>query len=545
MIRPAHHLPDGTVLETDICIIGAGPAGITLARALARQGRRLRILLVEAGDARGAAGAQRLYRGESLHPAFHQPPDSDRARGLGGTSALWGGRCMPYDPQDFEARAHMPASGWPFGPDTLAAYYRAAQAEADCGDWAYDAASAGLAGEMIAGAATGALQLDTLERWSPPTHFGKAHSAELRRSQVIIVLTGAVATGLVHRDGIVHSVPVCGVRDGRRLSVSAGRVVLAGGGLEVPRLLLQTGLGGQQALGDQSGWLGRGYMCHVGGVIARLHLTPGRAVVFGYERDRDGVYLRRRLTLSAAAQAQHRLPNLYALLDRPLLDDAGHRSAVLSLAYLGKRLLKRQARSDDTGEGRLAHYRRHLRNLLFGAPEVLSVLPRFGRARFLTGRRVPSLLLQSSDNRFYLFFHAEQSADRESRVFLAAERDAVGMAKLCIDARLTPADAEGIVRAHRLIGAELEKTGAGRLEFLGDDPMALVRACKCTLGHHIGAARMAARPEDGVTDPDGRVFGTENLYIASAAMLPGSSQAHPTLTVLALALRLADHLSGG
>jgi choline dehydrogenase-like flavoprotein len=397
---------------------------------------------------------------------------------------------------------------------------------------------------MIEGAQTDALRLDTLERWSPPTHFGKRHRVELQNAADVTVLTGAVATGLIHSDGQVTAVSLRTVKGNKRLSVTAGTVVLAGGGLEVPRLLLHTATDKMHALGDQSGWLGRGYMSHVGGVIAKLHISPGRHVVFGYEQDGEGVYLRRRLTLSATAQAEHRLPNMYALLDRPLLHDASHNSAILSLTFLVKQLVQRQSKTDRSGEtGSFSNYKRHLRNLLFGAPEVLSVLPRFGRKRFLTGRRLPSLLLKSDDNSFYLYFHAEQSAHRDSHLTLASDTDSMGMRRLQIEAKLTEADAQGIVRAHQVIGAELEKTGAGRLEFLGPDPLVLVKSCKSTLGHHIGATRMAANPGDGVVDSNCRVFGTRNLYVASASTLPGSSQAHPTLTVLALALRLSDHVS--
>jgi hypothetical protein len=266
--------------------------------------------------------------------------------------------------------------------------------------------------------------------------------------------------------------------------------------------------------------------------------------VFGYEQDGEGVYLRRRLTLGAAAQAEHNLPNMYALLDRPLLHDASHNSAILSLTHLTKRLVQRQSLTDSSGEtSNFSNYKRHLKNILFGAPEVLSVLPRFGRKRFLTGRRLPSLLLKSDNNSFYLYFHAEQSAHRDAHLTLASDTDSKGMRRLRIKAKLTEADAQGIVRAHQAIGTELEKTGAGRLEFLGADPLDLVKSCKSTLGHHIGATRMAAKPENGVVDANCRVFGTRNLYVASASVLPSSSQAHPTLTVLALALRLSDHLS--
>jgi choline dehydrogenase-like flavoprotein len=158
---------------------------------------------------------------------------------------------------------------------------------------------------------------------------------------------------------------------------------------------------------------------------------------------------------------------------------------------------------------------------------------------------MPSLLMASGDNSFYLYFHSEQTPDRRNRIELdPGAVDAVGMPRLRIEAALLEADAEAILRAHALIGHELRAAGVGDLEFLDpDDPkLTLRRDCTATLGHHIGGARMAVAAEDGVVDPDLKVHGLDNLYVASAAALPVSSQAHPTLTVLALALRLARHL---
>jgi hypothetical protein len=364
------------------------------------------------------------------------------------------------------------------------------------------------------------------------------------------VITGAVAIGL-DRDAVGHrvsQVAVRAVRGQRSFAVTASQVVLAGGGLETTRLLLATGGAGLTAIGDHSGWLGRGYMTHVGGVIAQLRFAEGQQVVFGYERDSQGVYVRRRFTFSAEAQRAHRLVNFYALLDRPLLQDASHNSAILSLAWLTKRLLQRQSKdallAGHWGQGKWALYCRHLRNLVLGAPEVLNVLPRFGRDRFLSGRRLPSLLVASGDNRFYLYFHAEQSPDLENRVQLDPNsRDSMGMARLCISNRLSDSDADAILRAHELMGQELRAAGAGSLEFLNSkNPMASLRLCKATLGHHLGTTRMACDPSAGVVNAETRVHGMENLYVASASVLPTSSQAHPTLTVLALTIRLADHL---
>ncbi len=538
MLTGATAIADGAILDTEVCVVGAGPAGIAVARELARDG--IATLVLEAGGRSGDAGSQRLYAGTSDDPDRHLAPDRDRTRGVGGTSAMWGGRCMPFDPIDFAPRPWR--DGWPIDHATLAPFYRRAQTWVDCGRFAYDAAAAGLDGALLDGFADAALTTTTLERWSPPTHFGKSFAAALARDPTTTLVTHAVVVGL-DTDAAGRRVERLRVRGpgGRRFTVRARRVVLAAGGLETARLLLATGRDHPVALGDHGGWLGRGYMCHLNGVVARLVLDPDVAVLFGYERDADGVYVRRRLRLTDDVQRAQALPNMYAVLDRPLLDDASHRSAVLSLAYLAKRLLQRQARGDGPA-GTTGLYYRHLRNLLRGAPEVLTVLPKFGRERFLAGRRVPSLLLGGSDGAFHLSFHAEQSPQRDSAVELDTESDAFGVPKLRVRFRVAEVDVDGIHRAHLAIDAALRRWGRGRLAFLSPDPAADIRASKATLGHHLGTTRMARAPEDGVVDPDCRVHGVANLYVASAGVFPTSSQAHPMLTTLALALRLADHL---
>jgi len=539
----AARLREGQELSGDICIVGAGIAGTVLAHELAASG--VSVILLEAGGMKGAAGSLPLYRGESDNHDFHLPPDMDRARGLGGTSSMWGGRCMPFDPVDFEPRDHVPFSGWPMRYADIEPWYRRAQDYADCGAYDYESAAAGLEGDLIEGLESDSLLMSSLERWSPPTHFGKKLGPGLARSQQVTLITGAAATGLETRIEAeeITRITARSVKSKRVFHVKAKRFVLAGGGLETTRLLLATARPGQRAVGDHSNWLGRGYMCHVGGVIARIIFNEGRKTAFGYEQDRDGVYVRRRFTFSDRAQLEEKLPNIYALLDRPLLEDASHGSAALSLLFLIKRLVQRQSGDRvDTATGTFALYKRHLRNLVLGAPEVMSVLPRFGRQRFLRGRRIPSLLLASKNNSFFLYFHAEQFPNRDSRVVLSDDTDELGLARLRIEAKLDDPDIEAVQAAHRVIDRELRASGAGRLEFLDQDTHAAIRSCKCTLGHHIGTTRMAADPAQGVVDENAKVHGVKNLFVASSSNFPTSSQAHPTLTILAFALRLADHL---
>ncbi len=507
-------------------------------------GTDLDIVVLEAGGKRTAGTSQRLYAGSVADPLRQVPLDRGRSRGLGGTTALWGGRCIPFDDIDFATRDYVPFSGWPMTRQELDGYYRRAHYYCQCGapEYLVENALPDAPNDMIAGLENGVLVTSTLERWSPPTRFGKTYSPHLKRARSLRVLLNALAldVDLSEERRRVSRVAVSSL--GRnRFEVHARCTVLAGGALEVTRLLLHSRALHLSRAAQDFGWLGRGYMSHVQGVVAQVTINQPRAVIVGYETDRDGVYCRRRLSLSETAQRQHRLLNIYALLDRPWLEDPEHGSAILSLAFLAKRLAKRQG-VESLGRGKLGLYRWHIQNVLAGAPEVLSFLPTFGRQRFLNARRLPSLLLKSKSNRYHLYYHQEQSPNPDSRVTLSKETDDFGISRLHVDQRINQDDIDSVYRAHLLIDHELRRQECGYLSFSDPDPIESIQQHPTVIGHHIGTTRMADDASMGVVDKTCRVHGLSNLFIASSSVFPTSSQANPTLTIIALAIRLADHL---
>ncbi len=542
MLLDARSVPNGQILATDVCIVGAGAAGITLAMEL--MGTGLSIILLEAGGRSQAGASQSLYQGHVNDPVRHLPLDQARYRQLGGTTSLWGGRCIPFDEVDFESREWVSHSGWPIARSHLDPYYRRAHAYCECGSYDYQVASAllGMPVEMLPAFKDGVVCTTKLERWSPPTQFGKVYRKTLANAETLRVFLHAVAVELVCTPpgNRVEQVQVATVQGGR-FSIKAKVVVLAGGGLETTRLLLASTRTHSEGIGNHSDWLGRGYMSHIHGTIARIRLTASREVMFGYETDLQGVFCRRHIAISEEAQRQHGLLNHYMVLDRPLLGDPGHEDGVLSAAYLLKRLFGGQ-QQEDLGRGKYALYWRHLKNVLRGSPQALSILPKFGRGRLLQRRRVPSLLLGSRSNEYYLYFQSEQIPDRNSRVTLDDAQDALGLPRLRLEFRVSEQDHDSVVRVHRLLDEELRRQQCGSLSYLGDDPQAHIREAKAVLGHHIGTTRMSEAPSQGVVDPNCRVHGLANLFVASSSVFPTSSHANPTLTIVALAVRLADHL---
>ncbi|MBI4003354.1 MAG: GMC family oxidoreductase, partial [Nitrospira defluvii] len=188
MLLDARSISDGQTLTADVCIVGAGAAGITLAMELLATG--MNIILLEAGGKSKAGPSQTLYQGALNDAVRHLPLDQARYRQLGGTTSLWGGRCIPFDSLDFDSRDWVPHSGWPFPQKTLEDYYRRAHTYCECGEYDYQVASAlpGAPPSMLPGFSDGDVNTSGIERWSPPTQFGKVYRPILTRADNLRVL---------------------------------------------------------------------------------------------------------------------------------------------------------------------------------------------------------------------------------------------------------------------------------------------------------------------------------------------------------------------
>lgn len=283
MILDADEAEDGTAFQADICIVGAGAAGITLALGL--MGSGLAVLLLESGGERVEEATRRLCEGEVADPALHSPPDTYRQRRLGGTTGIWGGRCVPFDAMDFERRPWIAESGWPFGIEELLPYYAEANRTCEAGRFAYTAEQAFPAGTrpIIRHFRGRSFTDNTLERFSLPTDFSRRYRARLLASRDVRVLLHANATEL--RTGAEGAITELAVRTlrGKAFTVRAGRSVLAMGSLETPRLLLASRDQHAAGIGNAHGWVGRTYMCRIAGTVGEVRVGDGGAVWHAYE----------------------------------------------------------------------------------------------------------------------------------------------------------------------------------------------------------------------------------------------------------------------
>jgi choline dehydrogenase-like flavoprotein len=546
VILDAHEFPDGEVLQADLCIVGAGAAGISMALDLADTS--IEVLVVESGGIKPEKDTQALYAGTVADERLHSPPDTYRQRRFGGTTTIWGGRCMPLDAIDFEHRDFLPNSGWPIDRSSLMPFYPKANRLCEAGEFAYHVSEAFAQPmrPMIDGFDSPHFTTDTLERFSCPTNFAARYGRRLHAAANIRVLLHGNVTRiqLDARGERVESVAVRTLA-GKTLKATAKQFVLATGGLEVARLLLASRDVQPGGVGNSRDVVGRYYMCHVAGTIGALQIRrPLGAVWNGYDVSDEGIYCRRRIALTPETQRRLRIGNFIARLHHPRITDPDHRNAVLSLLFLAKFVIPYEYGKRLHGGERasLRMWLQHVRNVMVGPFDAAGFAWHMLKDRKLAERKFPSIIIKPKANLFSLDFHAEQQPTPESRVELMTEVDALGMPRLRVDWRYTAVDVETVRRAIALLAEDIERSGIGTLAY---DPASVefeMTRYGAYGGHHIGTARMGLDPASSVVNADCRVHGISNLSIASAAVFPTCSQANPTLTVVALALRLASRL---
>ena len=541
-----------TAFQADACVIGAGPAGIVLALELAQAG--FQVLLIESGNAVFDPVAQQLGEATIADPARHAPLSHATRRQFGGTSAIWGGRCVPLDPIDFEMREHAPLSGWPIPYRELAGHYPKACEYAGCGpaDFASASALPDPQQTIVPGLPDGAVTSSSLERWASPTDFGVRYRADIARHRQVTCLLNATCTSIDFGDNPARVASLAiATPGGNRLSATARWYAVTGGGIATTRLLLASNQVHRAGLGNSGGKLGRFYMGHLSGKIADIRFsTPSERTIFGFERDSHGSYCRKRFAVSHEEQRNQRLLNCALWLDNPRLADPDHRSGILSLAVLalsapilGHRLAPEAIVAAATGGSGDFPRMPHFVNIMRDLPSVMTFAPAFVYKRFFAKRRVPGFFVRSSGNLYALHYHAEQLPTEESQIRLGDETDIFGMRRPVVDLRFSEADADSVIGTHRLLDSHLRQHARGQLIYRFTDLRSAVLDQARDGFHQIGTTRMSADPREGVVDADCKVHGIGNLYVSSSSVFPSSGQANPTLSVIALSVRLAQRLT--
>lgn len=540
----------GTVLESDVAIVGAGPAGITLALELAHAGHR--VLLIESGGDSYSSEVQHLGDTAGNDPA-HAPMSLATRRQIGGTSNLWAGRCVPFDPIDFERRAIVGNARWPVSFAETERYFSRACEWCVCGEPLFDASLIpALSGDaLIPGWPEGDICSTALERWSLPTNFGREYRRRLRDAPLVTVVSNLTCTEIVcatEGRGVDHL--TTRTLSGGQVTIRARRYVLACGGVESTRLLLASNRHHRDGIGNHSGHLGRWYMGHLGAAIAQVRFTtPPDATIYGFERDSAGVYVRRRFSFAMDYLQKHELQNAVMWLENPPMGDPSHKNEILSFLYLALTSplggcfvpegIRRRKIDDETRGSSLLHFGNILRRL----PRVVKFALTFGYERYVRqGYKVPGIFIPSASNAYRLYYHGEHLPNYDSHITLTSARDALGMRRVRTSLYFRDDEIQSAIRAHEHFDLYLRRHGLGHLDYLYEDSEAAFRDQLLDGYHQAGTTRMSARPEDGVLDPHLAVHGFDDLFVASSSAFVTAGQANSTFMIVVFALRLADHL---
>ncbi|MYM76014.1 FAD-dependent oxidoreductase [Duganella sp. FT134W] len=534
MLIDARALPPDSTVDTTVCVIGAGPAGITLALELAAKG--IDVCLLESGGLAPDPATRDLNRGISSGLPYHFA-DGCRSRYLGGSSNCWGGWCRALDPWDFAVRPWVPHSGWPLDAATLAPYYLRAHAVLKLGplnfapEWWEQAIGRKDVRRLPL---NGGAVRDTLSQFSPPVRFGRQYRRDLAQARTLRVYLWANALNLA-TDSMATTVRQldAATLTGKRLRVRARLYVLATGGIENARLLLTSNQVASAGLGNGNDLVGRYFMDHPRLQSGRIHFTPDWArnklydIKYHYMNravQARGTHLAAQLALTGEAQAREGLLNARVWFCSQFPGEGSAAAAAL-FRYKQAALQK-----DQPGWRPLRDAATMLRHpidtLGYGATRLF-------HPRWLTrGVRFQAIV--------------EPQPDPESRVrLLPGSGDAFGMLRVAVDWRLGGLVQRTFDRTLALIGAELERSGVARVELdppLEGQPWPPSLEAEGTW-HHMGTTRMHASPRHGVVDAHCRVHGISNLYVAGSSVFPTAGANFPTITLTALALRLADHLA--
>lgn len=514
--------------EAEVCVVGAGAAGISLARNLASKG--VEVCLLEGGGQDFDAPTQALYEGENLGMAYY-PLEESRLRFLGGTTNIWGGRSVPLDAIDFQHRSWVPHSGWPISLTDLMPYYEQAHSDLELGAYSYDDSLWDLTQAEPPSFAPETFSTTFWRFDNRHERYGASGADDIIASDRITLLLGA---NVVHVQAAAGGEGIESVRianlTGAIGQVRAKHFVLACGAIENARLLLNSDDVHAGGLGNEFDQVGRYFMEHPHGRLGTMKTDQAFTIWSAYRKrfPAKSVPFAPALVMTPALQERQEVLN--SAVTFKLQRDARHGAPLNKKLYLKLKHDLQPTRSSR----RLWYAYRHTRNWL-----QRNVRRQLERARVklgLTG--------------LHIIVRAEQAPNPASRVLLSRQRDQLGLRKADLDWQLCELDKRTVSVMASELDKEYRRLGIGEVtpsDWLSDgtanwpvDPT----VSNHPIGgyHHMGTTRMASGSQAGVVDANCRVFGLDNLYMAGSSVFSTGGWGNPTLTLIALAHRLGDHL---
>lgn len=527
MIIDGRSLPENENIQADICIIGAGASGISLALEFVHTS--LNVVMIESGGLSFKHKAQWLYKGENIGRPYYDL-EFTKQRYFGGASNKWFGRCRPLDPIDFEERSWVPHSGWPFGKDEMDPYYVRAHSVCQLGPYNYDT-------EYWSSASKKPLPLTgtgietKIFQFSPPTRFGRQYQSAIKRAENIKTFLFSNATFIsLDPDGQTAGHVTCATFGGRKFKVSAKIFILAASAIEIPRLLLFSNNIQQHGIGNEHDLVGRFFMEHphifcgiITSPLAAAHL--GFHNVLDYNSDKGNLGTVGALGCTEDIMRQEKLLNAAAFFVKRKnykVENCYFSKAAMAWTHVIDVLNHTKA----PGLNFFQDLKFALKNVDIAGRMTLQRLKEIGRP-------VSWIAIRAQ---------LETVPNPDSRVTLSEKKDRLGMRKVKLDWRLTRQDLESFQKFQQNLFDGLRQNGCTIRPFpheLDETgwPVAMLAG-----KHHMGTTRIHTDPRKGVVDANCRIHGVSNVYIAGSSVFPTSGQANPMLTLVALAIRLADHI---
>lgn len=524
MIVDAGEIPKNQNIYTDVCIIGSGAAGITLAREFIEKG--FNVCLLESGGMKPRKMTRSLTQGEN-NGIPYRPLEYVRCRFFGGTTNAWHGGCEELDELDFEVRSWVPNSGWPFEYAHLQPFYFRAKALCQLPPFFHDEEWESSFKSKFPLNSNKLIQRIRFRSTNP--RFGNLYGQEIiNSSNITVYLNATVVQISTNKEANrVTNIRVCSFV-GHEFLFTAKLFVLAAGGIENPRLLLASNRINKEGLGNEYDLVGRFFMTHPlvdSGVLFPKKRSFSRAWHTFYKANVG--YPKPTIGLSRETQYKEQLLNLNTTLDASYKE--AQFDGVTSLIYLLK-------------EGYMVHWsyvpNHFMENVKRINKDLLNVV-RYGIKKMVK----PYSMIKNIET-FHLSNILETAPNPDSRVTLSTKRDALGGNLANLDWRMEAIDKRSLRRSHEIFAKEFEAAGEGRLLVKIDKDEHTWPPTLIGLAHHMGTTRMHVDPKKGVVDANCKVHGLSNLYIAGSSVFPTSGAVAPTFTIVALALKLADHIKG-
>lgn len=545
MLTDSRELTENEQIAADVCIVGGGTAGITLARELANQD--FSVVLLESGGIKPDRESHALNAGRNIgHPYFSL--DTSRARFLGGCCNRWnlkigqgrlGARVRPLDAVDFETRPWIPYSGWPFNASHLAPYYECAQEICEVLPIGFEPREWSGAEPNRTIPFTDDRAQTVMFKFCPRDPFLNTYLDQIKRAPNIKTFLYA---NVVELETNESATTVTGLKvaclQGPRFHVTARITVLALGGLETPRLLLLSDRVMPCGLGNASGIVGRFFMEHphfrLGYIVPYDVETINQTALYNHINIVNHVAVVAKIALTEATLRKEKLLNFVTQLN-PRIVQAWQLAQVMypnipsksvkSVKAIRSMLSERQTPSNMV---------QHLANIIGGLDGVCISAARKIR------RDVLRHFSRKKVHVYWMENMCEQAPNPDSRILLSGELDQLGQRRIDLDWKLSPIDLDSAIRSQQILDDVFQASGLGRLycELSDFTPPEKIRGG----WHQMGTTRMHTDPKQGVVDADSRVHGISNLFIAGPSVFPTGGYANPTLTIVALTVRLADHI---